>query len=84
LSSTEKTGRIRINVFGQDHAATWRVIGNEIEITSSFGVARASLGGLSSAPATAAQEKFRDMVKEISRPQKKSLSDRARFNVRDA
>ena len=84
MSSIEKSGRVRVSQFGQSYTAEWRVVGHEVEITSKIGVATALLGGLMSAPATVAQEKFREMIKAASRPSKPALSDRARFNVRDA
>jgi hypothetical protein len=83
VNSTEKTGRIRVTVHGKDYSATWRVVGQRVEISSSVGDAGAPLGGLVSAPASVAVEKFKDMIKLATRPPK-TASDRARFNVRDA
>jgi hypothetical protein len=83
VNSTEKAGRIRVTVHGKDYSATWRVVGQRVEIISSVGDADAPLGGLASAPGSVAVEKFKDMIKLAGRPPK-TANDRARFNVRDA
>jgi hypothetical protein len=84
LSNEEKTGRIRVAVNGQSYSADWEVSGQHVLVRSSLGEGSALLGGLTSAPATVATEKLREMAKAASRPPKAPFSDRSRFNVKDA
>jgi len=83
LSNRESTGRVRIQVFGRSHSATWRIVAGSVEITSELGVGSVALGALASAPSIAAAEKLREMALQANRPAT-TKPDRARFNVRDA
>ncbi len=80
--ATERAGKLILNEGGRVHRADWRVVGLKVEITSEFGTADVVLGALASAPATVARERFREMVRQASRPVKPA-SDRARFDLRD-
>lgn len=83
LSGVEKTGRVRIALYGRSYKADWRVVGQTVEITSELGCASVTLGALASAPATVVQEKLREMARHADRPVR-AQTDRARFNIRDA
>jgi len=78
-----KTGRVRVHDFGEDFSATWRVVGDTVEVTSKYGIATASLAGLRTSPGIIAQEKLREVVKTANRVPKASAADKARFNPRD-
>ena len=83
VSDRDKAGRVRIQLFGKCHSATWKVVNGSIEVTSAVGVGIVRLGGLESAPSIAACEKLREMVLQANRSVSPK-TDRARFNVRDA
>ena len=83
LSNREATGRVRIQVFGRNYTATWRIVAGSVEITSELGVGSVALGALASAPSIAAAEKLREMALQANRAAT-TKPDRARFNVRDA
>lgn len=83
MSSRETTGRVRLQIYGKSHSATWRLVEGVVEVTSQFGVGTVKLGGLASAPSIAAGEKLREMARQATRPAA-SQTDRARFNIRDA
>ena len=84
MSDHQKAGRVRLIDFGKSHSAKWRVVGEMVEITSTYGVANVPLGTMRVSPAILAHESFREIVKQNNRVPKQSASDRARFNVRDA
>ena len=83
MSNRESTGRVRIQVFGRSHSATWRIVAGSVEIASELGVGSVALGALASAPSIAAAEKLREMALQANRAAT-TKPDRARFNVRDA
>ncbi len=70
MSGREKAGRIRLNVWGQTYSATWRVEGPRVFVQSALGEDSAPLGGLASAPAIVASEKFKEMIKTANGPTK--------------
>ena len=78
-----KTGRVRVHDIGKDFSATWRVVGETVEVSSEYGIATASLAGLRTSPGIIAQEKLREVVKAANRVPKASVADKARFNPRD-
>jgi hypothetical protein len=83
VSRSDATGRVRIQTFGKSYVATWRIVGDTVEVTSTLGVGSVILGGLASSPSIAATDKLREMALQASKPAAVK-SDRARFNVRDA
>jgi hypothetical protein len=83
-SERQKDGRIRVSVYGKLYTADWKVIAGRVVITSDIGDGSVALGGLASAPAAAATEKFTEMVKAAGQKDRPASGDRARFNVRDA
>jgi hypothetical protein len=83
VSNRDATGRVRVQLFGKSFSATWRVVAGSVEITSVLGVGSVALGALASAPSIAAAEKLREMALQANRAEK-PVSDRARFNIRDA
>jgi hypothetical protein len=80
--ATERAGKLILNEGGRAYRAEWKVVGLKVEITSEIGAAEVVLGALASAPATVARERFREMVRQVLRPVK-SISERARFDLRD-
>lgn len=78
-----KAGRVRVHDFGKDFSATWRVVGETVEVTSEYGIATASLAGLRTSPGIVAQEKLREVVKTANRVPKAAAVDKARFDPRD-
>lgn len=83
MSRSDATGRVRVQTFGKSYVATWRIVGDTVEVTSTLGVGSVILGGLASSPSIAATEKLREMALQASKPAAVK-TDRARFNVRDA
>ncbi len=74
---------MRIQLFGKSHAATWRIVGGSVEVTSALGVGSVMLGALASAPSIVAAEKLREMALQAGRTATPK-PDNARFNIRDA
>jgi len=81
--SYEKSGRIRIILHGESLTATWAVVGQDIELTSKFGVVTTPLGGMASSPAIFASDKLREIAL-LAKASPRIAPNRARFNVRDA
>jgi len=82
MNGAEKTGRIRLSVWGKTYSATWRVDGLRVFVQSSIGDGSAPLGGLASAPAIVAGERFKEIIKTANGPTKPP-ADQKRFDVQD-
>lgn len=67
MSNGETTGRVRIQMFGRNYRAIWRLDRGTVEVTSDLGIGRVPLGSLTSAPAIVATEKLREMALQANR-----------------
>jgi hypothetical protein len=83
LSNSQATGRVRIQLFGRSHSATWRIVSGRVEIASDLGTGTVALGALASAPSIVAAEKLREMALQANRSAAPK-TDRATINVKDA